>query len=106
MGAMTPQQTQPERGSESSSGKRKRGKPTPLELEKTQREPSETESPLAFGSAPGDPSRTQAYTYTPISAPPISADLRDRDRDTRMEGIEESQPRTTTPHSFKDTVGI
>ncbi|KAF2250494.1 hypothetical protein BU26DRAFT_264354 [Trematosphaeria pertusa] len=110
-GAMTPQQTQPEQGPESSSGKKKRGKPTPLELEKSQRAPSETESPLAFGSA-ADPSRSQAYSsFTPISAPlPSSTEPRDRDRDrdVRMEGVEESQPqpRTTTPHSFKDTVGI
>lgn len=107
MGAMTPQQTQGERGSESSSGKKKRGKPTPLELEKPQREPSEMESPLALGSASADPSRSQAYSsFTPISAPLPSA-TESRDRDVRMEGVEESQqPRTTTPHSFKDTVGI
>jgi hypothetical protein len=104
--AMTPQrQVQPEPGSESSSGKKRRTKPEPLELEKSQRTLGEMESPLAFGS--GDPSRSsQAYmSYTPISAPlPSSAES--RDRDIRMEGVEETQPRTTTPHSFKDTVGI
>jgi hypothetical protein len=102
---MTPQrQIQPEQGSESSSGKRRRTKPEPLELEKPQRAMGEMESPLAFGS--GDPHRSQAYmSYTPISAPlPSSADS--RDRDIRMEGVEDTQPRTTTPHSFKDTVGI
>ncbi|KAF1945284.1 hypothetical protein EJ02DRAFT_52173 [Clathrospora elynae] len=102
--AMTPQhQIGVEQGSESSSGKRRRTRPHPLELEK-HRAPSEMESPLAFGS--GEPSRSQAYaSYTPISAPlPSSADS--RDRDMRMEGVEETQPRTTTPHSFKDTVGI
>lgn len=102
-GAMTPQHTQPEHGSESSSGKKKRGKPTPLELEKAQRAPSETDSPLVFGSAT-DPNRSQAYSsFTPISAPlPSSTEP----RDVRMEGVEETQPRTTTPRSFKDTVGI
>jgi hypothetical protein len=103
--AMTPQhQIQPDRGSESSSGKKRRSKPQPLELEKPQRSMGEMESPLAFGS--GDPSRSQAYmSFTPISAPlPSSTDS--RDRDIRMEGVEETQPRTTTPHSFKDTVGI
>lgn len=99
--AMTPQQQiGPEQGSESSSGKRRRAKPQPLELEKHR----EMESPLAYGSA--DPSRGQSYsTYTPISAPLPSA-TESRDRDIRMEGAEEIQPRTTTPHSFKDTVGI
>ncbi|KAF2033538.1 hypothetical protein EK21DRAFT_109006 [Setomelanomma holmii] len=103
--AVTPQrQMQPEREPESSSGKRRRTKPHPLELEKPQRSLGELESPLAFGS--GDPSRSQQYSsFTPISAPlPSSADS--RDRDIRMEGVEETQPRTTTPHSFKDTVGI
>jgi hypothetical protein len=102
--AMTPQQQiGVEHGSESSSGKRRRTRPQPLELEK-HRATSEMESPLAYGS--GDPSRSQAYsTYTPISAPlPTSSES--RDRDVRMEGVEETQPRTTTPHSFKDTVGI
>ncbi|KAF2471334.1 uncharacterized protein BDR25DRAFT_313930 [Lindgomyces ingoldianus] len=102
----TPQQPPTERAAESSSGKKKRSKPTPLELEKSQREPSETESPSAFGSALGDPRSSRAYsTFTPISAPLPSA-TEPRDRDLRMEGVEESQPRTTTPHSFKDTVGI
>jgi hypothetical protein len=104
--AMTPQhQMQPEPGSESSSGKRRRTKPEPLELENPhQRTMGEMESPSAFGS--GDPSRSQGYmSFTPISAPlPSSSDS--RDRDIRMEGVEEAQPRTTTPHSFKDTVGI
>ncbi|KAF2261671.1 hypothetical protein CC78DRAFT_345537 [Lojkania enalia] len=101
-----PQQAQSERGSESSSGKKRRMKPTPLELEKPYREPSETESPLAFGSAMADQSHSQAYSsFTPISAPLPSAS-ESRDRDVRMETVEESQPRTTTPHSFKDTVGI
>ncbi|KAF1961278.1 hypothetical protein CC80DRAFT_577605 [Byssothecium circinans] len=104
-GAMTPQHTQPEQAMElTSSGKRKRGKPTPLELEKPQRAPSDTESPLAYGSATSDTHRSQAYSsFTPISAPLPSES---RDRDVRMEGVEESQPRNTTPHSFKDTVGI
>ncbi|OAL01854.1 hypothetical protein IQ06DRAFT_368287 [Phaeosphaeriaceae sp. SRC1lsM3a] len=104
-GAMTPQhQMQPEQASESSSGKKRRMKPEPLELEKPPRSMGEMGSPLAFGS--GDPTRSQAYmSFTPISAPlPSSADS--RDRDIRMEGVEETQPRTTTPHSFKDTVGI
>lgn len=104
-GAMTPQhQTQPEQASESSSGKKRRMKPEPLELGKPPRPMGEMESPLAYGS--GDPTRSQAYmSFTPISAPlPSSADS--RDRDIRMEGVEETQPRTTTPHSFKDTVGI
>jgi hypothetical protein len=106
MRAMTPQQSQMDRGAESSSGKKKRNKPTPLELEKSQRDPSETESPLAFGSASGDQSRSQAYSsFTPISAP-LPSGIESRDRDVRMEGVEETQPRTTTPHSFKDTVGI
>jgi hypothetical protein len=102
---MTPQrQIQPEQGSESSSGKRRRTKPEPLELENPQRTMGEMESPQAYLS--GELGRSQAYmSRTPISAPlPTSADS--RDRDTRMEGVEESQPRTTTPHSFKDTVGI
>ncbi|KAF2182722.1 hypothetical protein K469DRAFT_218901 [Zopfia rhizophila CBS 207.26] len=104
--SMTPQPPQTEGGSESTSSKKKRSKPTPLELEKSQREPSETESPSAFGSATGGASRSQAYSsFTPISAPLPSA-TESRDRDVRMEGVEESLPRTTTPHSFKDTVGI
>jgi hypothetical protein len=103
--AMTPQhQVQQEPGSESSSGKRRRTKPEPLELENPPRTMGEMESPHAFMS--GEHGRSQAYmTRTPISAPlPSSTDP--RDRDTRMEGVEETQPRTTTPHSFKDTVGI
>ena len=105
-GAVTPQQTHTELPQESSSGKKKRGKPTPLELEKTQRPPGETDSPLAFGSAAGDASRSHPYsTFTPISAP-LPSSSEPRERDMRMEGVEESQPRTTTPHSFKDTVGI
>jgi hypothetical protein len=106
LGSSTPQQTHADPPSESSSGKKKRGKPTPLELEKQpQRGPNETESPMSFGLGTGDQSRSQAYSsFTPISAPPLSAEP--RDRDMRMEGVEESQPRTTTPHSFKDTVGI
>ncbi|KAH6642556.1 hypothetical protein C7974DRAFT_301266 [Boeremia exigua] len=101
----TPQhQIHTEQNSESSSGKKRRARPQPLELEKPQRQSSEMQSPLAYGSA--DLTRSHTYSsYTPISAPlPSSADS--RDRDTRMEGIEEAQPRTTTPHSFKDTVGI
>ena len=101
----TPQhQLHTEQSPESSSGKRRRARPQPLELEKIQRQSSEMQSPLAYGSA--DPIRSHTYSsFTPISAPlPSSADS--RDRDTRMEGIEEAQPRTTTPHSFKDTVGI
>jgi hypothetical protein len=103
--AMTPQQQiGTEQGSESSSGKRRRTRPQPLELEK-HRAPSEMESPLAYGSG-GDPSRSQTYsTFTPISAP-LPSSTESRDRDVRMEGVEETQPRTTTPHSFKDTVGI
>jgi hypothetical protein len=104
---MTPQhQIQPEQSSESSSGKRRRTKPHPLELENPQRSMTEMESPSAFGSA--DPSRSQAYmSFTPTSAPLPSSNSRDsKDRDIRMEGVEETQPRTQTPHSFKDTVGI
>jgi hypothetical protein len=104
---MTPQhQIQPEQSSESSSGKRRRTKPHPLELENPQRSTTEMESPSAFGSA--DPNRSQAYmSFTPTSAPLPSSNSRDsKDRDIRMEGVEETQPRTQTPHSFKDTVGI
>ncbi|KAH8726066.1 hypothetical protein GQ44DRAFT_198448 [Phaeosphaeriaceae sp. PMI808] len=104
---MTPQhQMQPEHGSESSSGKRRRTKPHPLELEKPQRTLGEMESPLAYSGSAADPNRSQGFpAFTPISAQlPSSTDP--RDRDIRMEGIEETQPRTTTPHSFKDTVGI
>jgi hypothetical protein len=103
-GAMTPQHTQTDQQMElSSSGKKKRSKPTPLELEKPQWAPSDTESP-AYSSATGDVYKSHPYSsFTPISAPLPSES---RDRDTRMEGLEESQPRTTTPHSFKDTVGI
>lgn len=106
MGTMTPQQTQAEETrSEESSGKKKRSKPTPLELDKPHREFSEMESPLAYGQGTGDPTRSQAYsTFTPISAPLRSEES--RDRDVRMEGADDTQPRTTTPHSFKDTVGI
>jgi len=101
--AMTPQhQTGVEQGSESSSGKRRRTRPQPLELEKHSA-PAELGSPLPYG--PGDYRPTQGYTYTPISAP-LPSSTGSRDRDTRMEGVEETQPRTTTPHSFKDTVGI
>lgn len=103
---MTPQrQIGPEQQSESSSGKRRRARPQPLELEK-HRTLSDMDSPLAYGSSSGDPTRNPTYSaYTPVSAPlPSSTDS--RDRDIRMEGVEETQPRTTTPHSFKDTVGI
>lgn len=102
---MTPQnQVHVEQSSESSSGKRRRARPQPLELEKPQRQSSEMQSPLAYGSA--DPTRTHTYSsFTPISAP-LPSSAGSRDRDTRMEGIEEAQPRNTTPHSFKDTVGI
>ncbi|CAI6333869.1 unnamed protein product [Periconia digitata] len=104
-GAITPQPTQPDQAMElSSSGKKKRSKPAPLELEKMQKAQSETESPLAYGSAATGTHQSQAYSsFTPISAP-LPSEL--RDRDVRMEGVEDSQPRTTTPHSFKDTVGI
>lgn len=108
MGPTTPQTSQVEGVAESSSGKKRRTKPTPLELEKPQsgEGTSETESPSIFGSATGDRSRSQAYSsFTPISAAPHSA-TEHRDRDVRMEGVEEPQPRTNTPHSFKDTVGI
>ncbi|PVI03943.1 hypothetical protein DM02DRAFT_214262 [Periconia macrospinosa] len=106
-GAITPQPTQPDQAMElSSSGKKKRSKPAPLELEKSQKPPGETDSPLPYGSATTGTHQSQAYSsFTPISAP-LPTELRDRDRDVRMEGVEESQPRTTTPHSFKDTVGI
>ncbi|KAF3000860.1 hypothetical protein E8E13_007395 [Curvularia kusanoi] len=102
--ATPPHQMHNEQSSESSSGKKRRERPRPLELEKAQQQSSDMQSPLTYGSA--DPHRSHAYSsFTPISAPlPSSADS--RDRDTRMEGIEEAQPRTTTPHSFKDTVGI
>lgn len=106
MAVMTPQHPQPERGSDSSSGKKKRSKPTPLDLEKPPREISGTESPLPFGPATGDPIRPVTYsTFTPISAqlPPATEA---RERELRMESVEESQARTTTPRSFKDTVGI
>ncbi|KAF9701068.1 hypothetical protein EKO04_000085 [Ascochyta lentis] len=102
---MTPQhQIHTEQSSESSSGKKRRARPQPLELEKPQRHSSEMQSPLAYGSA--DHNRSHAYSsFTPISAP-LPSSAGSRDRDTRMEGMEEGQPRTTTPHSFKDTVGI
>ncbi|KAF1926863.1 uncharacterized protein M421DRAFT_102264 [Didymella exigua CBS 183.55] len=102
---VTPQhQLHNEQSSESSSGKRRRARPQPLELEKVQRQSSEMQSPHAYGSA--DPTRNHTYSsFTPISAP-LPSSAGSRDRDTRMEGIEEAQPRTTTPHSFKDTVGI
>ncbi|KAJ8118799.1 hypothetical protein OPT61_g298 [Boeremia exigua] len=98
------QQIHTEQSSESSSGKKRRARPHPLELEKPQRQSSEMQSPLAYGSA--DPTRNHTYSsFTPISAP-LPSSTESRDRDMRMEGVEESQPRTTTPHSFKDTVGI
>ncbi|OCK77285.1 hypothetical protein K432DRAFT_395722 [Lepidopterella palustris CBS 459.81] len=108
MAATTPQISQAEAGSESSSSKKKRGKPTRLELERHQAEEgaTETESPSFIGSAPAEGSRPPIFSqFTPVSAAPLSA-TEHRDRDTRMEGMEESQPRTTTPRSFKDTVGI
>ncbi|RMZ67187.1 hypothetical protein GMOD_00001074 [Pyrenophora seminiperda CCB06] len=99
----TPQhQTSVEQASESSSGKRRRAKPQPLDLEKHSA-PGDLGSPLPYGTSDFRP--TQGYTYTPISAP-LASSTGSRDRDTRMEGVEETQPRTTTPHSFKDTVGI
>lgn len=99
------QQVGVEQEEESSSGKRKRARPQALELEK-HRTPTGLESPLAYG--PSDANRAPPYsTFTPVSAPlPSSTESRDRDRDIRMEGVEETQARTTTPHSFKDTVGI
>ncbi|KAJ4340359.1 hypothetical protein N0V87_002651 [Didymella glomerata] len=105
MNTMTPQnQMHNEQSSESSSGKRRRARPQPLELEKVQRQSSEMQSPLAYGST--DPTRSHTYSsFTPISAP-LPSSAGSRDRDTRMEGVEEAQQRTTTPHSFKDTVGI
>lgn len=97
------QQVGTEQGSESSSGKRRRIRPQPLELEK-HHTTAGLESPLAYGSA--DPNRSQAYaSFTPKSAP-LPSSTESRDRDVRMEGVEETQARTTTPHSFKDTVGI
>ncbi|KAJ4289550.1 hypothetical protein N0V90_010879 [Kalmusia sp. IMI 367209] len=119
-GATTPQGTQPpEQSTESSSGKKK-SKPAPLELG----------SPDIFGPATADQSQSQAFSnFTPNSAPFSSSTRPDSEqhmshlqygaqgpsprqslgsesRDVRMEGVEETQPRTTTPHSFKDTVGI
>ncbi|KAF2271720.1 uncharacterized protein EI97DRAFT_260295 [Westerdykella ornata] len=104
-GTVTPQQPPVDQSSDTSSGKKRRGKPTPLELEKPSRERNEMQSPSAYSLGTGDQSRSQAYSsFTPISAPLPSADS--RDRDARMEGVEDTQARTTTPHSFKDTVGI
>ena len=102
----TPQNTQKEAGSESSSSRKKRSKPTRLALEKQLGERvTETESPSFVVSAPAEGSRLPPFSqFTPVSAPPSTE--QHRDRDTRMEGIEESQPRTATPRSFKDTVGI
>lgn len=113
MGSVTPQQPQAEETRlEDSSGKRKRAKPpAPLELDKPPRDLGPMQSP-SLGHGSGDPSsHSHSYSsYTPVSAPLRSGDSRDRDRDrdVRMEGVEETQmqPRTTTPHSFKDTVGI
>ncbi|KAF2491534.1 hypothetical protein BU16DRAFT_121081 [Lophium mytilinum] len=106
---------------ESSSGKRKRQKPSPLELERGPRGEAviDTESPSLIGSASAEGLRPPLFSqqYTPASAAPYSATdprdrdrdrERDRDRDVRMEGVEDPQQqhRTTTPRSFKDTVGI
>lgn len=101
----TPQNTQKEAGSESSSSRKKRSKPSRLALEKQLGERvTETESPSFVASAPAEGSRLPPFSqFTPVSAPPSSTT---EHRDTRMEGIEESQPRTATPRSFKDTVGI
>ena len=120
-GAMTPQGTQPaEQSAESSSGKKK-SKPAPLEL---------GSPPRFYGPPTSEQSQSQVFSnFTPNSAPFSSSpkkmnephishmqyggpgpsprqSLGPESRDVRMEGVEESQPRTTTPHSFKDTVGI
>lgn len=102
---MTPQhQIQTEQSPESSSGKKRRARPQPLELGKPQRQSSEMQSPLTYGSA--DQTRTHIYSsFTPVSAP-LPSSAGSRDRDVRMEGMEDTRPQTTTPHSFKDTVGI
>lgn len=103
--ATTPQhQMQTEQSSESSSGKKRRMKPHPLELDNPKRPMNTLESPLNLGSSDPNRSSINYSSFTPISAPLPSSDS--RDRDSRMEGVEETQPRTTTPHSFKDTVGI
>lgn len=120
-GIVTPQGTQPpDQSAESSSGKKK-PKPAPLEL---------GSPPQFFGPPTSEQSQSQVFSnFTPNSAPfssspkkssephlshlPYGArgpsprqSLGPESRDVRMEGVEESQPRTTTPHSFKDTVGI
>lgn len=108
MAASTPQASAVEVGSESSSGKKRRARPQRLELGgHTGAEGlREVESPSRIGIPLAEGSRGPLFPQaTPTSAGP-STSSEQRDREMRMEGIEESQPRTTTPRSFRDTVGI
>jgi hypothetical protein len=127
----TPQGQTAEAGSESSSGKKRRARPSPLELGgplQADTGPA-TGSPIQATSARSAISHGAYLQPTPASEPPLSA-IERRDRDIRMEGTEEyqqaqqqqqpqpqpqqhrqqqqqqQQQQTTTPRSFKETVGM
>ncbi|KAJ4348741.1 uncharacterized protein N0V89_010119 [Didymosphaeria variabile] len=118
-GATTPQGTQPpEPSTESSSGKKKQ-KPAPLELgspPELYRPATDTQSAVfsnftpnsaPFSSSPKKSSEPHIpHLHYGSQGPSPRQSLGSESRDVRMEGVEETQPRTTTPHSFKDTVGI
>lgn len=116
--ATTPQATQPpESSTESSSGKKK-SKPAPLDLvshdmynpttadqSSNQAFSNFTPNSAPFSSRP-DSDQHPSHTQYAARGPSPRQSLGSESRDVRMEGVEETQPRTTTPHSFKDTVGI
>ncbi|KAL5370847.1 hypothetical protein DPSP01_014634 [Paraphaeosphaeria sporulosa] len=118
-GAATPQGTQPpELNTESSSGKKKQ-KPSPLELgSPTNLFIPATENPSSVFANSTPNSAPLSSSPRKSSEPGIShlqygsqcpsprRSLGSESRDVRMEGVEDTQPRTTTPHSFKHTVGI
>lgn len=95
--------------SETSSGKKKRGRPSKSDME-AQRVLEPGEEPLQFRSpALGERPEVQVSGPTQLAGPPAgppSTASQPRDPDVQMEGIEEIQQRTTTPHSFKETVGM
>jgi hypothetical protein len=118
-GAATPQGTQPpEPSTESSSGKKKQ-KPAPLELGSPPdlfRLATENQSAVfsnftpnsaPFSSSPKKSNEPHiSHLQYGSQGPSPRQSLGSESRDVRMEGAEDTQPRTTTPHSFKDTVGI
>lgn len=98
-----------------STGRRKRGRPSKTAKPEEQEEQGLSQSqesssglgPPYMETTPSGPSDRPVYAPPhPIGPLAHPAVLEHREQEPRMEGTEEFQHRTTTPHSFKDTVGI